>query len=63
MSFETAQKVIVPQKINYVPQFLKQRDINSYIVFACGVPFTFWQFAKRAQITFGSVAKGNRSPF
>ena len=25
-----ANKVIVPQKINYVPQFLKQRDINSY---------------------------------
>jgi hypothetical protein len=30
MSLETAQKVIVPQKKNYVPQFLKQRDINSY---------------------------------
>ncbi len=29
MSLEMAQKVIVPQK-NYVPQFLKQRDINSY---------------------------------
>ena len=29
MSLEIAQKVIVPQK-NYVPQFLKQRDINSY---------------------------------
>jgi hypothetical protein len=27
-----AQKVIVPQKKNYVPQFLKQRDINSYYV-------------------------------
>jgi hypothetical protein len=25
-----AQKVIVSQKKNYVPQFLKQRDINSY---------------------------------
>ena len=32
MSLETAQKVIVPQKKNYVPQFLKQRDINSYRV-------------------------------
>ena len=30
MSLETAQKVIVPQKKNYVPQFLKQQDINSY---------------------------------
>jgi hypothetical protein len=27
-----AHKVIVPQKNNYVPQFLKQRDINSYYV-------------------------------
>ena len=26
-----AQKVIVPHKKNYVPQFLKQRYINSYI--------------------------------
>jgi len=30
MSLEMAQKVIVLQKENYVPQFLKQRDINSY---------------------------------
>jgi hypothetical protein len=30
MSLETAQKVIVQQKKNYVPHFLKQRDINSY---------------------------------
>ncbi len=30
MSLEMAQKVVVPQKKNYVPQFLKQRDINSY---------------------------------
>jgi hypothetical protein len=34
MSLEMAQKVIVPQK-NYVPQFLKQRDINSYYDAAC----------------------------
>jgi hypothetical protein len=27
-----AHKVIVPQKKKYVPQFLKQRDINSYIL-------------------------------
>ncbi len=30
LSLEMAHKVIVPQKKNYVPQFLKQRDINSY---------------------------------
>jgi hypothetical protein len=27
-----AHKVILPPKKNYIPQFLKQRDINSYIV-------------------------------
>ncbi len=32
MSLEMAHKVIVQQKKNYVPQFLKQRDINSYYV-------------------------------
>jgi len=25
-----AHKVILPPKKNYIPQFLKQRDINSY---------------------------------
>jgi hypothetical protein len=35
MSLEMAHKVIVPQKKNYVPQFLKQRDINSYFC-KCG---------------------------
>jgi len=28
-----AHKVIVPQKKNYVPQFLKQRDINIYFAY------------------------------
>jgi hypothetical protein len=28
-----AHKVIVPPKKNYIPQFLKQRDINSYYFF------------------------------
>jgi hypothetical protein len=32
-----AHKVIVPPKKNYVPQFLKQRDINSYYVFIYGL--------------------------
>ncbi len=27
-----AHKVILPPKKNYIPQFLKQRDINSYIL-------------------------------
>jgi hypothetical protein len=26
-----AHKVILPPKKNYIPQFLKQRDINSYL--------------------------------
>jgi hypothetical protein len=29
MSREMAHKVILPPKKNYIPQFLKQRDINS----------------------------------
>jgi hypothetical protein len=32
MSLEMAHKVILPPKKNYIPQFLKQRDINSYSV-------------------------------
>jgi hypothetical protein len=46
MSLEMAQKVIVPQKKNYVPQFLKQRDINSYIsdtVKLKSIKYIFWQ--------------------
>jgi hypothetical protein len=30
LSLEMAHKVILPPKKNYIPQFLKQRDINSY---------------------------------
>jgi hypothetical protein len=32
MSLEMAHKVILPPKKNYIPQFLKQRDINSYYI-------------------------------
>jgi hypothetical protein len=32
MSLEMAHKVILPPQKNYIPQFLKQRDINSYNV-------------------------------
>jgi hypothetical protein len=34
MSLEMAHKVILPPQKNYIPQFLKQRDINSYYTFA-----------------------------
>jgi hypothetical protein len=34
MSLEMAHKVILPPKKNYIPQFLKQRDINSYFALA-----------------------------
>jgi hypothetical protein len=34
MSLEMAHKVILPPKKNYIPQFLKQRDINSYYLFS-----------------------------
>jgi hypothetical protein len=37
MSLEMAHKVILPPKKNYIPQFLKQRDINSY--FTLGIQF------------------------
>jgi hypothetical protein len=30
MSLEMAHKVVLPPKKNYIPQFLKQQDINSY---------------------------------
>jgi hypothetical protein len=32
MSLKMAHKVILPPKKNYIPQFLKQRDINSFII-------------------------------
>jgi hypothetical protein len=32
-------------------------------VYCIGCAVTLWQFAKRAQITFGAVAKGNLLPF
>jgi hypothetical protein len=35
MSLEMAHKVILPPQKNYIPQFLKQRDINSYY---CHIP-------------------------
>ncbi len=37
-----AHKVIVPQKKNYVPQFLKQRDINSYKTLLPPPPIWVW---------------------
>jgi hypothetical protein len=55
MSLEMAQKVIVPQKKNYVPQFLKQRDINSYSVlvprpeFSGIVPFPSLELSRNFQ--------------
>ena len=35
LSLEMANKVIVPQKKHYVPQFLKQGDIISYFLQCC----------------------------
>jgi hypothetical protein len=37
MSLKMAHKVILPPKKNYIPQFLKQRDINSYSAFSVQV--------------------------
>jgi hypothetical protein len=39
MSLKMAHKVILPPQKNYIPQFLKQRDINSY--FFCIVFITY----------------------
>ena len=64
LSLEMAQKVIVPQKENYVPQFLKQRDINSYYVLLPYIiyvmpsgrfsqcPASLWQTAKERDIKY-----------
>jgi hypothetical protein len=41
MSLEMAHKVILPPKKNYIPQFLKQRDINSYYGF--DPLYAYWQ--------------------
>jgi hypothetical protein len=38
MSLKMAHKVILPPKKNYIPQFLKQRDINSYYSYALSLP-------------------------
>jgi hypothetical protein len=52
MSLEMAHKVILPPKKNYIPQFLKQRDINSYkaLTFVSSVKrnnkLTLWLFRK-----------------
>jgi hypothetical protein len=44
MSLKMAHKVILPPKKNYIPQFLKQRDINSYY---CIYDNTFALFQER----------------
>jgi hypothetical protein len=41
MSLEMAHKVILPPKKNYIPQFLKQRDINSYYPPSQGL-YMYW---------------------
>jgi hypothetical protein len=43
MSLKMAHKVILPPKKNYIPQFLKQRDINSYF-FLVFWPITFSRY-------------------
>ncbi len=49
MSLEMAQKVIVPQKKNYVPHFPKQRDINSYFVFQDIIHISINNFSQLAK--------------
>ncbi len=40
MSLEMAHKVILPPQKNYIPQFLKQRDINSYYLMSVQADYT-----------------------
>jgi hypothetical protein len=49
MSLEMAHKVILPPKKNYIPQFLKQRDINSYYSFRLRCSFIYSQ-SRRGQL-------------
>ncbi len=54
MSLEMAHKVIVPPKKNYIPQFLKQRDINSYFrigEYSFGEGKNAGQQAKKGELT------------
>jgi hypothetical protein len=55
MSREMAHKVMVPQKNNYVPQFLKQRYINSYLLFSYFITYihTFIQSHSSVAIRWG----------
>jgi hypothetical protein len=50
MSLEMAHKVILPPKKNYIPQFLKQRDINSYYAPAV-TPYTVCNSAVKRNFT------------
>jgi hypothetical protein len=54
MSLEMAHKVILPPKKNYIPQFLKQRDINSYFPFISGL----YQFTRA--VGFDHKYKNNK---
>jgi hypothetical protein len=47
--------------ISYRPQNPKKSAKIKVYCMQCSI--TLWQFAKRAQITFGAVAKGNLLPF
>ena len=66
MSLEMAKKVTVPQKKNFVPQFLKQQDINSYFVkyscrfvqYRCRLSYPFlWK------IYYKKLKETSKSPF
>jgi hypothetical protein len=67
MSLETAQKVIVPQKKNYVPQFLKQRDINSYKnpgrIPYLGLELTMHVLKSQVDLVRQSLSLNNYTPF
>jgi hypothetical protein len=53
MSLEMAHKVILPPKKNYIPQFLKQRDINSYRTYRA--PTSMCASPINAELTQGAL--------
>jgi hypothetical protein len=66
MSLEMAHKVILPPKKNYIPQFLKQRDINSYyasMIYAAPCVMFLMRAASITRASGRGLGPGNREFF
>jgi hypothetical protein len=60
MSLEMAHKVIFPPQKNYIPQFLKQRDINSY---SAPFPSTLQCDSDRKRAGMKQISEVEEKPF